>query len=88
MNIQSWSPLEWTDWISLQSKGLSKVFSNTTVQKHEFFSAQLSVLFVGNGMYTAQLKEAKFIMVIAQMKLEKDSSSSSTDSLCDLGQST
>lgn len=39
-------------------------------------------------MYTAQLKEAKFIMVIAQMKLEKDSSSSSTNSLCDLGQST
>ena len=36
------SPLEWTDWISLQSKGLSRVFSNTTVQKHQFFSAQLS----------------------------------------------
>ena len=35
-------PLEWTDWISLQSKGLSRVFSNTTVQKHQFFSAQLS----------------------------------------------
>ena len=39
---QSWSPSEWTDWISLQSKGLSRVFSNTTVQKHQFFSAQLS----------------------------------------------
>ena len=38
----SWSPLEWTDWISLQSKGFSRVFSNTTVQKHQFFSAQLS----------------------------------------------
>ena len=37
-----WSPLEWTGWISLQSKGLSRVFSNTTVQKHQFFSAQLS----------------------------------------------
>ena len=42
MNTQDWSPLEWTDWISLQSKGLSRVFSNTTVQKHQFFGAQLS----------------------------------------------
>ena len=41
-NTQGWSPLVWTDWISLQSKGLSRVFSNTTVQKHQFFSAQLS----------------------------------------------
>ena len=41
-NTQEWSPLEWTGWISLQSKGLSRVFSNTTVQKHQFFSAQLS----------------------------------------------
>ena len=38
---QVWSPLEWTGWISLQSKGLSRVFSNTTVQKHQFFGAQL-----------------------------------------------
>ena len=42
VNIQDWSPLGWTGWISLQSKGLSRVFSNTTVQKHQFFSAQLS----------------------------------------------
>ena len=42
MNTQDWSPLEWTGWISLQSKGLSSVFSNTTVQKHQFFSTQLS----------------------------------------------
>ena len=42
MNIQDWSPSEWTGWISLQSKGLSRVFSNTTVQKHQFFSTQLS----------------------------------------------
>ena len=42
MNTQGWSPLEWTGWISLQSKGLSRVFSNTAVQKHQFFSAQLS----------------------------------------------
>ena len=39
---QGWSPLEWTGWLSLQSKGLSRVFSNTTVQKHQLFSAQLS----------------------------------------------
>ena len=42
MNTQDWSPLGWTGWVSLQSKGLSRVFSNTTVQKHQFFSAQLS----------------------------------------------
>ena len=42
MNTQDWSPLGWSGWISLQSKGLSRVFSNTTVQKHQFFSAQLS----------------------------------------------
>ena len=43
MNIQDWSPLGWTGWISLQSEGLSRVFSNTTVQKHQFFSPQLSL---------------------------------------------
>ena len=43
MNIQDRSPLGRTGWISLQSKGLSRVFSNTTVQKHQFFSAQLSL---------------------------------------------
>ena len=42
-NTQDWSPSEWTSWISLQSKGLSRVFSNTTVQKHQFFSTQLSL---------------------------------------------
>ena len=41
-NIQDCSPVEWTGWISLQSKGLSRVFSNTTVQRHQFFGAQLS----------------------------------------------
>ena len=40
-NTQGWSPFEWTGWISLQSKGLSRVFSNTTVQKHQFFGVQL-----------------------------------------------
>ena len=42
MNTQDWSPLEWTGWISLLSKGLSRVFSSTTVQKYQFFSTQLS----------------------------------------------
>ena len=43
MNTKDWSPLGWTGWISLQSKGLSRVFSKTTVQKHQFFSAQLAL---------------------------------------------
>ena len=43
MNTQGWSPSEWTGWISLQSKGLSRVFSNTTVQKYQFFGTQLSL---------------------------------------------
>ena len=43
MNTQDWSPWGWTGWIFLQSKGLSKVFSNTTVQKHQFFDAWLSL---------------------------------------------
>ena len=42
INTHDWSPSEWTGWISLQSKGLSRVSSNTTVQKHQFFGAQLS----------------------------------------------
>ena len=44
MNIQDWFPLGWTGWISWQSKGLSRVFSNTTVQKHQFFSAQFFIV--------------------------------------------
>jgi len=43
MNVQDWSPLGWTGWISLQSKGLSRVFSNTTAQKHQFFGIQPSL---------------------------------------------
>ena len=43
MNTQDWSPLGWTGWISFQSKGLSRVFSKTTVQKHQFFSDKLSL---------------------------------------------
>ena len=45
MNTQDWSPLGWTAWISLQSKGLSRVFSNTTIQQHQFFGVQLSSQF-------------------------------------------
>ena len=44
MNTQGWSPSEWTGWISLQSKGLSRVFSNTTVQKHQFFIVLIILL--------------------------------------------
>ena len=43
LNTQDWSPLGWTGWISLQSKGLSRVFSNTTVQKHQFFGTLTSI---------------------------------------------
>ena len=43
LNIQDWLPLGWTGWVSLQSKELSRAFSNTTLQKHQFFSAQLSL---------------------------------------------
>ena len=51
MNIQDWFPLGWTGWISLQSKRLSRVFSNTTVQKHQFFGTQLS-LWSSSHMHT------------------------------------
>ena len=56
MKTQDWSPLEWTGWISLQSKGLSRVFSNTTVQKHQFFSAQLS-LYSNSHIHTWPLEK-------------------------------
>ena len=56
MNIQGWSPLGWTGWISLQSKGLSRVFSNSTVQTHQFFSAQLS-LWSNSHIHTWQLEK-------------------------------
>ena len=50
VNTQEWSPLGWTGWISLQSKGLSRVFSNTTVQNHLFFGSQLSSRFIGTQL--------------------------------------
>ena len=58
MNIQAWSPLGWTGWISLQSKGLSRVSSNTTVQKHQFFSAQL-YLWSNSHIHTWPLEKPK-----------------------------
>ena len=57
-NIQDWSPLRWTGWISLQSKRLSRVFSNTTVQKHQFFGAQLS-LWSNSNIHTWLLEKPK-----------------------------
>ena len=57
VNIQDWFPLGWTGWISLQSMGFSRVFSNTTVQKHQFFSAQLS--FWSNSHIHAWLLEKR-----------------------------
>ena len=56
MNIQDWFPWGWTGWIFLQSKGLSRVFFNTTVQKHQFFSAQLS-LFSNSHIHTRLLEK-------------------------------
>ena len=56
MNTQDWSPLGWAGWTSLQSKGLSRVFSNTTVQKHQFFGAQLS-LWSNSHIHTWQLEK-------------------------------
>ena len=55
---QGWSPLEWTSWISLQSMGLSRVFSNTTVQKHQFFGAQLSSQFSKNRILHSERQKA------------------------------
>ena len=64
---QGWSPSEWTGWISLQSKGLSRVFSNTTVQKHQFFGAQFSFQFQRkemqkNAQTTAQLHSSHMLV--------------------------
>ena len=56
MNTQDWSPLGWTGWISLQSKELSRVFSSTTVQKHQFFGAQLS-LYSNSHIHTWPLEK-------------------------------
>ena len=59
MNIQDWFPLGWTGWISLQSKGLSRVFSNTTIQKHQFFGTQLSTCILKYYILGPVLNQAK-----------------------------
>ena len=59
MNTQDWSPLRWTGWISLQSKGLSRVFSNTTVQKHQFYITKLS-LWSNSHIHTWLLENHRF----------------------------
>ena len=58
MNIQDWFPFGWTSWISLQSKGLSRVFSNTTVQKHQFSTTQFS-LYSNSHIHIWLLKKPK-----------------------------
>ena len=60
MNTQDWSPLGWTGWISLQSKGRSRVFSKTTVQKHQFFSTHLS-LYSSSHIHSRPLKSVNTI---------------------------
>ena len=64
MNTQDWSPLGWTGWISLQSKGLSRVFSNTTVQKHHFFCTQLSFSFINT--WTMKFQRFKLVLEKAE----------------------
>ena len=63
MNTQDWSPLGWTGWISLQSKGLSRVFYNTTVQKHQFFCTQLSLQ--SNSLASILMHSAFFIVQLS-----------------------
>ena len=60
MNIQDWFPVGWTGWLSLQSTGLSRVFSNTTVQNHQFFSAQLSLWWILTSMDVSYWKNHSF----------------------------
>ena len=60
MNIQDWFPLGWTGWISLQSKGFSRVFSNTAVQKHQFFGTQFS-LQSNSHIHTWLLEKIRFL---------------------------
>ena len=68
VNTQDWSPSEWTGWISLQSKGLSRVFSNTTVQTHQFFRAQPSS-WSGFHICTWLLERLKVKVLVAQLGL-------------------
>ena len=71
MNTQDWSPLGWTGWISLQSKGLSRVFSNTTVQKPQFFMIQLSYPYMTTGKTIAVTRWILMRLVIAFLPWSK-----------------
>ena len=62
MNIQDWFPLGWTGWISLQTKELSSVFSNTTVQKHQFFGTQLSLFYLVIYFLRPDLKTREYLL--------------------------
>ena len=68
MNIQEWFPLGWTGWISLQSKGLSRVFSNTTVQKHQFFSTTNSSFSVWI-LFSLYIKTCIFLLNTGLIKI-------------------
>ena len=68
MNTQDWSPLEWTGWISLQSKGLSRVFSNMTVQKHQFFWL-LRLLFSAKPQTTEKRKVTRCDLSSSSIRL-------------------
>ena len=74
MNTQDWSPLGWTGWISLQSKGLSRVFSNTTVQKHQFFHAHFlySPSAYRNNKHTKASTEGNSVLFFFFFTLWKD----------------
>ena len=78
MNIQDWFPLGWTGWISLQSKGLSRVFSNTTVQKHQFFGliVQLSDLYMTTGKTIALTRQTFIGNVMFSVQKTKGMASS------------
>ena len=73
VNIQRWFPLGWTGWISLQSKGLSRVFSNTTVQKHQFFGTQLS-LWSNSHIHTwlLEIGITSFVFLLKTPKFSED----------------
>ena len=78
MNTQDWSPLGWTGWISWQSKGLLRVFSNTTVQKHQFLGAQLSSQSISHTLIITamQTKGMRYYLTPTKMAIIKISTSS------------
>ena len=81
MNILNWFPLGWTGWISLQYKGLSRVFSNTTVQKHQFFGTQLSWWSNSHPYMTT----GKTIALTRQTFLKRDPGLDGKESTCNAG---